>query len=142
VIIIYIFLFVLLKMLGKCHIGDFGPFDIVVLLIFNECVQNALIEMANPFSAAWWARGAVRFKPDRRLAIMASKTAEWYLEGTPRILVRNGQVCVEMLAKERINHNELMEALRREGRSSLLSVRYAVLENNGPISIGLRVERS
>jgi uncharacterized membrane protein YcaP (DUF421 family) len=71
-----------------------------------------------------------------------SKAAERLLEGKPRVLVRNGEVCAGMLAKERIRHNELMEALRKEGCSSLLSVRYAVLENDGSISIGLRAQRS
>jgi uncharacterized membrane protein YcaP (DUF421 family) len=70
-----------------------------------------------------------------------SKRAERLLEGTPRVLVRHGQVLRDVLAEEQITHAELLEALRREGCSSLSKVRYAVLEPSGDISIGLRAER-
>ncbi len=71
-----------------------------------------------------------------------SKRAERMLEGKPRILVRNGRVCKDVLVREQITHSELVEALRREGCSSLIKVRYAILENDGHISIGLRGRRN
>jgi uncharacterized membrane protein YcaP (DUF421 family) len=40
--IIYMFVFVLLRMLGKKHVGEMAPFDLVILLILSEAVQNAL----------------------------------------------------------------------------------------------------
>ena len=64
------------------------------------------------------------------------------IEGTPRILVRNGHVYTEALAQEQLSHSELLEALRREGCTSLSKVRYAMLENDGAITIGLRAERN
>ena len=44
-------------------------------------------------------------------------------------------------AREQITHSELLEALRREGCTSLVNVRYAMLENDGTITIGLRARR-
>ena len=70
-----------------------------------------------------------------------SKKAERLIEGTPRILVRNGHVYTEALAREQLSHSELLEALRREGCTSISKVRYAMLENDGAITIGLRAER-
>ena len=67
-----------------------------------------------------------------------SKRIERLLEGKPKILVRNGHVCKDVLADEQITHSELVEALRREGCSSLTNVRYARSENDEQISIGLR----
>ena len=46
-----------------------------------------------------------------------------------------------MLAREQITRSELLEALRKEGYTSLKSIRFAVLENDGAISIGLRADR-
>ena len=69
------------------------------------------------------------------------KLARW-LEGTPRLLVRNGHVLTDVLAQEQVTQAELLEALRREGYTSLTKVRYAVLENDGNITIGARGERS
>jgi uncharacterized membrane protein YcaP (DUF421 family) len=70
-----------------------------------------------------------------------SKRAERLLGGTPRVIVRHGHVLKEVLAEEQITHSELLEALRREGCTSLSKVRYAVLEPGGDITIGLRSER-
>ena len=45
--IIYVFVFVLLRMLGKKHVGEMAPFDLVILLILSESVQNALSRTTN-----------------------------------------------------------------------------------------------
>ena len=70
-----------------------------------------------------------------------NKKAERLFEGIPKILVRHGRVNREMLAKERVTRSELVEALRRQGHTSLDAVRFAVLENDGSITVGIRVER-
>lgn len=57
------------------------------------------------------------------------------------MLVRHGRVLKESLAREQITQSELLEALRKEGCTSLTNVRYAVLENDGAIMIGLRARR-
>jgi uncharacterized membrane protein YcaP (DUF421 family) len=70
-----------------------------------------------------------------------SKNAERLFEGVPKILVRNGQVRGLALIQERITRSELIEALRREGCTSLSRVRFAVLETDGTITVGLRCNR-
>jgi uncharacterized membrane protein YcaP (DUF421 family) len=70
-----------------------------------------------------------------------SKNAERLLEGVPTVLVRNGHVLRDALALEHITPSELIEALRREGCTSLSRVRFAVLETDGSITIGLRCDR-
>jgi uncharacterized membrane protein YcaP (DUF421 family) len=70
-----------------------------------------------------------------------SKNAERLFEGVPKILVRNGQVRRLALIQERITRSELIEALRREGCTSLSRVRFAVLETDGTITVGLRCNR-
>jgi uncharacterized membrane protein YcaP (DUF421 family) len=63
------------------------------------------------------------------------------LDGAPRVLVRHGTVDRAAMAQEQITHEELLEALRREGCTALTKVRYAVLENDGAITIGLRSDK-
>ena len=55
--IIYVFVFVLLRMLGKKHVGEMAPFDLVILLILSEAVQNALVADDKSVPAAWSLRG-------------------------------------------------------------------------------------
>ena len=140
--LIYGFVFLLLRLLGKKHVGEMAPFDLVILLILSESVQNALVAddksvtggliVASTLFAISQLIGYVTWK---------NKKAERLLDGVPSVLVRNGRVNKAALAKEQITHAELLEALRREGCTALTKVRYAVLENDGAITIGLRAER-
>jgi uncharacterized membrane protein YcaP (DUF421 family) len=140
-VLVYIFLFVLLRLLGKRHVGQLAAFDLVVLLILSEGVQNALVSDDKSVTAA-----AITTSTLIGLSALAgylswrSKPVERLLEGSPRVLVRDGRVCREVLEREHITRAELIEAIRREGCTTLTKVRYAVLEVDGSISIGLRAK--
>jgi uncharacterized membrane protein YcaP (DUF421 family) len=151
VVVVYAGVFLLLRVAGKRHVGELAPFDLVVLLspshrhgslLLSECVQNALIGDDTSITGGLIA-AATLFGLNQVVGNISwrSKRAERLLEGTPRVLVRHGHVLRDVLAEEQITHAELLEALRREGCSSLSKVRYAVLEPSGDISIGLRAER-
>jgi len=138
-VIVYVFVFVLLRLAGKKHVGEMAPFDLVVLLILSESVQNALIA-ADTSVTSGLVVAAVLFGATQLIgyATWRNKKLARLLEGKPRILVRNGRVLRHVLAGEQITPSELMEALRREGCTSLKNVRYAVLENDGSITVGVR----
>ena len=140
-VIIYVFVFVLLRLLGKKHVGEMAPFDLVILLILSESVQNALVSDDKSVTGGLIV-AATLFALSQGMGFITwkSKRAERFLDGTPRILVRNGHVYLDALKQEQLTHGELLEALRREGCTSLSKVRYAVLENDGAITIGLRAE--
>jgi uncharacterized membrane protein YcaP (DUF421 family) len=140
--IVYVGLFVLLRVMGKRHVGDLAPFDLVVLLILSECVQNALVGDEKSITGGFVVVATLlALSTATGFVTWRSKRLERFIDGTPRVLVRNGKVDDRMLARERITRSELMEALRQEGCTSLKSVRFAVLENDGAISIGLRADR-
>jgi len=138
-VLVYVAILALLRIVGKKHVGEMAPFDLVVLLILSECVQGALTAGDNSVTAGVIA-AATLFGTNQLVGYVSTrnKTVERLLEGKPKILVRNGTVCTDVLAREQVTHSELIEALRREGCTSLTKVRYAILENDGQISIGLR----
>ena len=142
-VLIYAFVFVLLRLLGKKHVGEMGPFDLVILLILSESVQNSLVADDKSVTGGLIVATTL-FGISQLVGFLSwkSKKAERFIEGTPRILVRNGHVYAEALAREQLSHSELLEALRREGCTSVSKVRYAMLENDGAITIGLRAERT
>ena len=141
-VLIYSAVFLLLRIVGKKHVGELAPFDLVVLLILSESVEGALTAGDTSVTAGVVTAAAL-FGTNQLVGYVSSrsKNMERLLEGKPKILVRNGHVCKEVLAREQITRSELVEALRREGCSSLTNVRYAILENDGQISIGLRERR-
>jgi uncharacterized membrane protein YcaP (DUF421 family) len=133
-IVVYAFILLLLRIIGKKHIGEMAPFDLVVLLILSESVQKALVADDKSLIGGLVVV-ATLFAANQLLgyATWRNKTLTRLFEGTPRILVRNGRVCGDVLASEQVTHSELLEALRREGCTSLVNVRYAVLENEGKL---------
>ena len=143
VVMVYVAIFFLLRVVGRRHVGELAPFDLVVLLLLSECVQNALIADEKSVTGGLIAAAALfGLNHVFGYASWRSKKAERLLEGTPRLLVRHGKVLDKSLEDEQITRSELMEALRREGCASLANVRYAILENDGGITVGVRRRRA
>jgi uncharacterized membrane protein YcaP (DUF421 family) len=134
--VIYLFILLAFRFTGKRQVGQLTPFDLVLLLIISNVVQNAII--GNDNSLGGGILGAVtilvlnylmvavtyRFKPFRRL-----------MAGEPTLLVHNGRVLHDKMAQEKITMEDLDAALRKSGLASVDKVRYAVLEENGQISV-------
>ena len=140
--VVYGFLFLVLRLGGKKHVGELAPFDLLVLLILSETVQGALLADDKSLVGGLISAGTLVILAHlMNYAAWHNKKSERFFEGTPKVLVRNGHVNKEMLAQEQVTHSELVEALRRQGCTSLTSVRFAVLENDGSITVGLRLER-
>jgi uncharacterized membrane protein YcaP (DUF421 family) len=135
--VVYLVLFLLLRFIGKKHVGQLSPFDLVVLLIISETVDGSLI--GNDGSLIGAATLVLIMQLVGYITWKSEKAAR-FLEGTPRVLVRHGQVNNEILSKEQVTRSELIEALRHEGTCSLTNVRFAVLENDGTITIGTKSE--
>jgi uncharacterized membrane protein YcaP (DUF421 family) len=141
-VIVYFFLFASLRLGGKKHVGDLSPFDLVVLLILSETVSGALIGEDNSLVGGLISAATLlTIVHAMDYAAWRSKKAERIFEGTPKFLVRHGQVNRDVMARERVTHSELIEALRREGHTSLNKIRFAILENDGSITVGVRVPR-
>lgn len=142
VILVYLAAFTLIRIIGKKHVGELAPFDLVVLLLLSESLQNALVGDDKSVTGGILAASVLfGFSQLMGFVTWRSKKIERVLEGTPKLLVRHGRVLKSVLAREQITHSELLEALRREGCTSLARVRYAVLENDGNITVGLRLSR-
>ena len=120
VVLVYAGVFLLLRVAGNRHEGELAPFDLVVLLLLSACVQNALIGDDTSITGGLIA-AATLFGLNQVVGNISwrSKRAERLLEGTPRVLVRHGHVLRDVLAEEQITHAVLLEAMRREGCSSL-----------------------
>jgi uncharacterized membrane protein YcaP (DUF421 family) len=141
-VVIYFGVFVLMRFIGKKHVGELAPFDFVVLLILSETVSNAIsgedksltggLISAATLLALVQAMGFIAWR---------SKKAERILEGAPKILVRHGTRCNDVMAQEQVTLSELLEALRRNGCTNINDVRAAVLENDGKISVIVREAR-
>jgi uncharacterized membrane protein YcaP (DUF421 family) len=135
-IIIYIFLILILRLTGKRQIGQMAPFDLVLLLVLSNAVQNSMnggdnSVLGGMISAATlvglnWLVGDLTYK---------SKRAEAIIEGRPELLIHDGKLFEKALEHCKITRHELMSALREAGCARVEDVRVAMLENDGSVSV-------
>ena len=133
-IVVYAFLLIGLRLAGKRELSQLNPFDLVVLLLLSNTVQNAII--GNDNSLVGGIVGAAAL-----LAINALVVRSLYhygkldaIEGRPDTLVRNGRLLRHHLERELITVNELEAAARRQGIASLAHVHECRLETGGALT--------
>ncbi|MGE5731736.1 MAG: DUF421 domain-containing protein, partial [Gemmatimonas sp.] len=133
-IVVYAFLLIGLRLAGKRELSQINPFDLVVLLLLSNTVQNAII--GNDNSLIGGIVGAAVL-----LIINATVVRLLYhygkldtIEGRPDALVRNGRILRHHLERELITVAELEAAARRQGIVSLAHVRECRLETGGALT--------
>ena len=135
-VVVYLFLLAAFRFTGKRQVGQLTPFDLVVLLVISNVVQNAVIGPDNSLGGA--LLGAVVILALNGLLVEVtyrSKRLRRVLEASPTVLVHNGKLVERNLASERITLDDLHAAMRRAGVVDIAHVRVAVLEENGGISV-------
>lgn len=135
-IVVYIFLILILRLSGKRQIGQLAPFDLVLLLILSNAVQNSMnggdesliggLIIATTLVFINFLLGYATYK---------SRKLESIIEGRPQILIHNGKLDEDMMGKCQITHQELDSALHHAGCSSVHEVKTAILEANGTLSV-------
>jgi uncharacterized membrane protein YcaP (DUF421 family) len=138
-LIVYIFLLVMLRITGKRQTGQLATFDLVLLLILSNAVQNSMnggdnsllggIISATTLIGMHYLVAFLTFK---------SKRLEAWIEGTPRTLIHNGVLDQKVMRDELLTRHDLAAALRAAGCADLEHVRVATLENNGQINVSPR----
>jgi uncharacterized membrane protein YcaP (DUF421 family) len=133
---VYVVLFILIRFIGKKHVGELAPFDLVVLLILSETVQNAMVGDDKSLAAGLIAAATlICLVQAVGYITWKSKRVSRVIEGTPKILVRHGHCYRNVMAQEQISMSELLEAMRGEGCANISDVRVAILENDGKVSV-------
>jgi uncharacterized membrane protein YcaP (DUF421 family) len=134
--VVYGFLLIVIRLMGKRQIGQLAPFDLVLLLVLSNAVQNAMNGGDNSVIGGLVSAGTL-FGLNSAVGFITarSKRAEALIEGHPVVLIHNGKLYDSMLKRANITRHELNSALRQAGCGCLDDVQYAVLENSGTISV-------
>lgn len=134
--IVFASLLLLLRLTGKRQVGQLAPNDLVLLLILSNAVQNSMNAGDNSLIGGLIsAITLVLLNYVVNLWVLKSRRAEWFVDGRPQILVRNGVLLKRTLSDSGITRAELNGALRQNGCSHLRDVHIAILETNGSISV-------
>jgi len=135
-VVVYAFLLVLLRLTGKRQVGQLAPFDLVLLLVLSNAVQNSMNAGDNSLIGGLIAAATlVGLNFLVGFATYRNKTVEALIEGRPQVLIHNGKLFQDVMARAKLTHHELNAALRQTGCSCVEEVHSALLENNGAISV-------
>ena len=134
--LVFGFVLLFLRLSGKRQVGQMTPFDLVLLLLISNAVQNAMNGGDNSITAGVILAASL-IGGDFLLAAATRRfrKIETLVEGQPELLVHNGKVLHHALAKAGMTRHDLMAGLRVSGVASIEDVHAAVLETNGRISV-------
>lgn len=136
-VIVYAVLLLLFRMAGRRTLAQMTSFDIVLLLIVSEAVQNALIRndysLTNAFLIVMTLIGL-----DIGLSVWKQRSPrlDRWLDGAPTIVVVEGRPLKDRMDRARIDEADILMAARAtQGLERMEQIKYAVLEHSGGISI-------
>lgn len=134
-LVIYLVVLVGVRLSGKREVGQMTPFDLTLLLLISNSVQNAMTGPDN--SLVGGIAAAVTLLIMNYVVADLSGTNRRFrklIEGQPTLLIHDGQIVTAHMAKEHVSMDELERSMREHGISSYHDVALAVLEVDGSIS--------
>jgi uncharacterized membrane protein YcaP (DUF421 family) len=131
----FVFLFVLTRIIGKRELGSLQPFDLLLLIILGDALQQGMTQDDYSITGAVLIVGTFA-----GLQVMLSWLSFRFprtrpiLEGEPIIVIQNGEPIARNLRRERLTVDDLTEGARRQGIAHLADVHFAILETDGTLS--------
>lgn len=134
--VVYLVVLVGLRLAGKREIGQLTVFDLVVLLLLSNAVQNAMVGADSTLLGGLIAAVVLLLLNAGVAQLRLRSTRLRHLvEGTPTVLVLHGQIITQGMQHEGLDEEMLAAALREHGVATVSEVEMAVLETDGSISV-------
>jgi len=133
--ITFLFLFLLTRIIGKRELGTLQPFDLMLLIILGDALQQGMTQDDYSVTGAFLIVGTFAV-----LQVALSwigfrfPSARPILEGEPIIVLQDGKPIDRNLRRERLTLNDITEGARKQGIAHLADVRYVILETDGTLS--------
>jgi uncharacterized membrane protein YcaP (DUF421 family) len=135
-VVVYLALAVGLRVAGKRELGQMTSFDLVLVLVISNAVQNAMVGPDTSLIGGLAAAGVLlglNAAVDRVRLRWPQLNRQ--LVGQPTLLVVRGEFLDANLRREGLERDEVVMAMREHGFSDLANVEMAMLEVDGTISI-------
>ncbi len=135
-ILVYIFLVIVLRVFGKRELAQLNPFDLIVILLLSNTVQNAIIGQDNSLSGGFI--GAISLLLFNYIVVrflFKHRRLDQIIEGKETKLIEDGVINRQAMAKELLTESEMIAVAHRQGFQGLESLKTFALEANGNISL-------
>lgn len=136
VFILYIFVIIAMRIMGKRQIGELQPYELVTAIMLSELAALPMQDVGIPLIygiipiitlvilEVLSSYLSLKFQPFRKIVC-----------GVPSIIIKDGKVIESELRKQRFNLDDLMEELRLIGYIDFSDIQYAIMETSGKISV-------
>ena len=134
-VVVYVFLMIALRVAGRRELGQMTTFDLVLLLVLANAVQNSI--NAGDNSLGGGLVSAVTLLVVNFAVGEATYRWRWFerlVQGRPLPLVRNGKLIMRNMKRERVTLEELRSALRKQNIDGVTQCKHAVLESDGTLT--------
>ncbi|WP_425449574.1 YetF domain-containing protein [Dethiothermospora halolimnae] len=142
-LILYIFVLISIRLMGKGELAEMQPFELVVILMIAELAVLPMENLGVPLINGFVAIATLLFIQILiSLLNLKSQKLRGLICGKPSILIHNGKINEKELKKLRVNINDLAEQIRSKGYPHMDDIEYAILETNGDLSVIPKVDKS
>jgi uncharacterized membrane protein YcaP (DUF421 family) len=133
---VFAFMILLTRVIGKRELGSLQPFDLILLIILGDALQQGMTQDDYSLTGAVLVVGtiAVLQVGVSWLTYRFPRTRPVF-EGEPLIVVEDGKVIERNLKRERLTVEEIAEAARLQQVAHIADIQWAILETSGQISI-------
>ena len=138
-IVVYVFLLLFLRLTGRRQIGQYDPFDLILLMLLSNAVQNSMNagdnSLVGGLISALTLIGCHTLMA--HLMWRHPRLAHW-VDGRPETLISDGQLDANVMRDQRLTADDVHAALRAAGCLQTHEVQKATIETNGQITVVLR----
>lgn len=135
-IFFYFVIFVIYRIMGKREVGQLGIIDLIVSILIAELV---VISIENYKDSVWYSLVPIItltvLQVILALITMNAPKIRNFLDGNPSVIIKNGILNYKEMVKQKYNLDDLLVQLREKGYRSIEEIEYAILENNGSLSV-------
>lgn len=132
---VFVFLWFLTRIIGKKELAEISAFELVLLVVIGDLVQQGVTQEDMSVTGAILATGTIAL-----LVVLMSyvsfrwRRADRVVEGIPVVIVSDGRMVTESMRFERLTEDEVVSAAREQGIGDIADVRFGVLEPDGKFS--------
>jgi uncharacterized membrane protein YcaP (DUF421 family) len=134
-VFVFVFLYVLMRMMGRRELSSLEPFDLILLIVLGDAVQQGLTQDDYSLTGAFLAIGTIAvLQLTVSYANFRFPKLRPVLDGEPIVVVQDGKPIVKNLKRERVTIEDLAAAARQQNIAKIDDVQWAVMETSGAIS--------
>ncbi len=134
-IFVFVFLYALMRMIGRRELSSLEPFDLILLIVLGDAVQQGLTQDDYSLTGAFLAIGTIAIM---QVAVSYANfrfpKLRPVLDGEPIVVVQDGKPIEKNLKRERVTIEDLAAAARQQNIAKIEDVQWAVMETSGAIS--------